>query len=42
MGSTDPGSSILSQMEKEMDELSQFRYTAEFSSNINTKMQVGK
>ncbi|XP_072029784.1 mitochondrial fission factor-like [Amphiura filiformis] len=39
MGSSER-TNILTQMEQEMDELTQIRYTAEYSAAINSKMQV--
>ena len=43
MGSKDPGGNdIKYQMEQEMDELQQMHYSTEFSTDINSKMQVTK
>ncbi|XP_071804698.1 mitochondrial fission factor-like [Asterias amurensis] len=41
MGSKDPmGTDIKYQMEQEMDELQQMHYSTEFSTDINSKMQI--
>ena len=39
MGSTD-ATSIISQMEQEMEDLQQMHYSTEYSTDINSKMQV--